>query len=62
MVTLIGGDNTILSSAALTQTAAAEVLPETHVAQLVGCDLGHLQSHSSTLSQHLHAHAHGPYF
>lgn len=60
-VCLNGGLNCAASSAALTQTAAAEVLPETHVAQLVGRDLGHLQSHSGTLSQHLHAHAHGPH-
>lgn len=47
---------------ALTQTAVAEVLPETHVAQLAGCDVVHLQSHGGALAHRLHAHAHGLHF
>lgn len=52
----------IVSIARLTQTAVAEVLPETHVAQLGGRDLAHLQSHSGALAHRLHAHTHGLHF
>lgn len=52
----------IASIAGLTQTAVAEVLPETHVAQLGGRDLAHLQSHSGAVAHRLHAHTHRLHF
>lgn len=52
----------VVSIAGLTQTAVAEVLPETHVAQLGGRDLAHLQSHSGALAHRLHAHTHRLHF